>query len=74
MNAERTIEIIGRRVNEGTTVSIDGQVSWPLAQYQTVRITRAKGDFLVVNNPLRNAWDTLATKLRWAQKPQYSQE
>ncbi|MCF7972184.1 MAG: NAD(+)/NADH kinase [Phycisphaerae bacterium] len=74
LNAERTIEILGRRVNDGTTVSIDGQVSWPLAQHETVKITRAKGDFLVVNNPLRNAWDTLATKLRWAQKPQYSQE
>jgi len=74
LNAERTIEIIGRRVNDGTTVSIDGQVSWPMAQHKTVRITRAKGDFLVVNNPMRNAWDTLATKLRWAQKPQYSGE
>jgi NAD+ kinase len=74
LNAERTIEIIGRRVNDGTTVSIDGQVSWPLALQQAVKIKRAKGDFLVVNNPRRNAWDTLATKLRWAQKPQYSQE
>ena len=74
LNAECTIEIIGRRVNDGTTVSIDGQVSWPLAQQKTVKIKRAKGDFLVVNNPLRNAWDTLATKLRWAQKPQYSRE
>ncbi|MCP4453617.1 MAG: NAD(+)/NADH kinase [Planctomycetes bacterium] len=72
LNAERTIEIIGRRVNDGTTVSIDGQVSWPMSQLDRVKITRAKGDFLVVNNPLRDAWDTLATKLRWAQKPQYS--
>ena len=74
LNAERTIEIIGRRVNDGTTVSIDGQVSWPMSQMDRVKITRAKGDFLVVNNPLRNAWDTLATKLRWAQKPQYNGE
>ncbi len=74
LNAESTIEIIGRRVNDGTTVSIDGQVSWPMSTQDRVKITRAKGDFLVVNNPLRNAWDTLATKLRWAQKPQYSDE
>ena len=74
LNAECTIEIIGRRVNDGTTVSIDGQVSWPMSHLDRVKITRAKGDFLVVNNPLRNAWDTLATKLRWAQKPQYSGE
>ena len=72
LNAESTIEIIGRRMNDGTTVSIDGQVSWPMSHLDCVKITRAKGDFLVVNNPLRNAWDTLATKLQWAQKPQYS--
>jgi len=26
---------------------------------------------LIVNNPLRNQWDTLATKLSWAEKPKY---
>lgn len=72
MNANRTIELIGRRVNEGTTVSIDGQVSWPLKKGDVVQVTKAKGEFLVVNNPMRTAWDTLATKLRWAQKPRYS--
>lgn len=74
LNAGSTIEIIGRRVNDGTTVSIDGQVSWPMSHLDRVKITRAKGDFLVVNNPLRNAWDTLATKLQWAQKPRYSRQ
>ena len=72
MNAQRTIELIGRRVNAGTTVSIDGQVSWPFQQGDIVKVTKAKDKFLVVNNPMRNAWDTLATKLRWAQKPRYS--
>jgi len=72
INAESTVEITGRRVNTGTTVSIDGQVSWPLAKGDVVHIAKAEEDFLVVNNPLRNSWDTLATKLRWAQKPRYS--
>jgi hypothetical protein len=36
-----------------------------------VRIERSKGDFLIVNNPLRTQWDTLASKLSWAEKPKY---
>ena len=39
-----------------------------------VEVERHKGDFLVVNNPLRTQWDTLATKLRWAEKPKYDRE
>ena len=72
INAQSTVEITGVRVNNGTTVCVDGQVPWTLSQGEVVRITRAKGDFLVVNNPMRNAWDTLATKLGWAQKPKYA--
>jgi hypothetical protein len=39
-----------------------------------VRVKRDKGDFLVVNNPLRTQWDTLATKLNWAGKLRYKSQ
>lgn len=71
INSESTIEVVGIRVNEGTTVSIDGQVSLRLAADEVVRVEREDSDFLIVNNPLRSQWDTLATKLRWAEKPKY---
>jgi NAD+ kinase len=71
INADSKVEVFGVRVNEGTTVSIDGQVSCKLSINDVVRIERHKGDFLVVNNPLRTQWDTLATKLSWAEKPKY---
>ncbi len=74
INAQSTIEITGVRVNDGTTVCIDGQVPRTLSQAEVVQIVKAKGDFLVVNNPLRNAWDTLASKLGWAQKPRYEEK
>ena len=73
INAESTIEVFGVRVNEGTTVSIDGQVSLRLSIDDVVRIQKHSCDFLIVNNPLRNQWDTLATKLRWAEKPKYKE-
>jgi NAD+ kinase len=74
INADSTVEVFGVRVNEGTTVSIDGQVSRKLSSDDVVRIERHKGDFQVVNNPLRTQWDTLATKLSWAEKPKYKND
>ena len=71
INADSKVEVFGVRVNEGTTVSIDGQVSCKLSVDDIVRVERDAGDFLVVNNPLRTQWDTLATKLSWAEKPRY---
>ena len=71
INANSTVEVIGIRVNEGTTISIDGQISLKLGTDDIARIQRQKSDFFIVNNPLRNQWDTLATKLSWAEKPKY---
>lgn len=59
------------RVNEGTTVSVDGQLSCGLSIDDVVRVERQEGDFLIVNNPLRPQWDTLSTKLNWAERPGY---
>ena len=73
INADSTIEVFGVRVNEGTTISIDGQVSLNLSINDVVRVEREDSDFLIVNNPLRSKWDTLATKLSWAEKPKYKQ-
>ena len=72
INADSTIEVIGIRVNEGTTISIDGQLSLKLGTDDIVNIRKHDRDFSIVNNPLRNKWDTLATKLRWAEKPKYN--
>lgn len=73
INADSTVEVFGIRVNEGTTVSIDGQVSQRLSIDDVVNIERGNNDFLIVNNPLRSQWDTLATKLSWAEKPKYKE-
>jgi NAD+ kinase len=71
IRGESKVEVFGIRVNDGTTVSIDGQVSCKLSMNDIVKIERNKGDFLIVNNPLRTQWDALASKLNWAEKPKY---
>ena len=73
INADSKIEVFGVRVNDGTTISIDGQVSKNLSIDDIVIVEKADNDFLIVNNPLRSQWDTLATKLSWAEKPKYKQ-
>lgn len=73
INADSTIEVFGVKVNEGTTISIDGQVSLNLTINDIVRVEKENSDFLIVNNPLRSKWDTLATKLSWAERPKYQQ-
>lgn len=71
IDASKTVDIRCTRVNEGTTVSIDGQVSTGLSADDVVHVAREKSSFLVVNNPMRTRWDTLGTKLGWATKPKY---
>jgi NAD+ kinase len=71
INADSKIEVFGLKVNQGTTISIDGQVSSNLSIDDVVRIEKAESNFLIVNNPLRSHWDTLASKLRWAKTPKY---
>jgi NAD+ kinase len=71
VDADSKVEIAGVRVNEGTTLSIDGQISCKLSIDDVVKVEREKNDFLIVNNPGRTGWETLATKLSWAGKPKY---
>lgn len=73
LNAEHQLKIETLRVNEQTTLLLDGQMQQRLMKNDIVAIRKHSGQFLVVNNPLRTQWDTLATKLHWAQKPRYAQ-
>jgi NAD+ kinase len=74
IDADNKIEIYPQRINEGTTVILDGQILSSLKSEDVVTVERHSGSFLVVNNPLRTQWDTLAGKLSWAQKPKYKRK
>lgn len=71
ISAQSIIEVISVKINTGTTVLVDGHVFYKLSPEDVVRIEKHPGKFLIVNNPLRTQWDTLATKLNWAKKPKY---
>ncbi|MDH7600340.1 MAG: NAD(+)/NADH kinase [Sedimentisphaerales bacterium] len=73
IEADRTIEIRPVRLNEGTTLSVDGQLGCGLGHQDRIEVKRARCDFLFINNPFRDSWQTLATKLGWAGLPRYHQ-
>ncbi|MBN1127283.1 MAG: NAD(+)/NADH kinase [Sedimentisphaerales bacterium] len=72
ISAESPIQIRPVRINQGTTILLDGQVEHKLKMDDSILIERHPGSFLVVNNPMRTQWDTLAGKLNWAEKPKYN--
>ncbi len=74
IDAASVVEIRCTRINEGTTVSVDGQVATKLALGEVLNVARVRSSFLVVENPMRTRWDTLVTKLGWARKPRYAPE
>ena len=71
ISADSRIEIYPQQINQGTSVTMDGQILSALDCDDVITVEKDKGAFLVVNNPLRTQWDTLAGKLNWAQKPRY---
>ncbi len=74
INADSKVEVFCVRLSDGTTISIDGQDSTGLLVGDVVKVERENSDFLVVNNPLRTRWDTLAAKLGWAETPKYKRD
>ncbi len=74
ISADSKVEIHPQRINKGTTVTLDGQAFRLLKDGDVVTVEKHNGAFLVVNNPLRTQWDTLAGKLSWAEKPKYKRK
>ena len=67
--AETEIRITPIRVNSGTHVSFDGQVSQPLVAGQHMVVRRTAKPLQLVENPTLTHWQRLGSKLHWAQSP-----
>lgn len=64
-----TIAIYPVNANPGTSISFDGQVIEKLSASQCVVIRRRAMPIRLVENPRMSHWQTLASKLQWAQAP-----
>lgn len=72
VDSDSIVEVRVLRVNEGTTLLIDGQLSSSLEEKDVLRVRRFGEDFRLVHNPCCPHWHTLVTKLRWGQTPSYN--
>ncbi len=71
ISPDSKISVAFRRLNEGTQLTLDGQISCAIESGDLVLVEEHNKTFKVVNNPLRTKWDTLASKLSWAGIPKY---
>ena len=72
VSPQNEIGIIAQRVNKGTSIILDGQVSREFAVGQELKVRRGKDSLQVVASPTRDHWGTLGAKLHWAKGPKYS--
>ncbi len=63
------IEVRMVKVNEGSTLVVDGQISIPLHQGDVIRCQRGPRDFKLVGNPNTSPGSTLVAKLGWGRRP-----
>ncbi len=69
VDCQSIIEVKMLRVNQGTSLLIDGQLSSKLNRDDVIRVRRSENQFKLVRNPCYAHWHTLVTKLRWGQNP-----
>ncbi|MBI5722453.1 MAG: NAD(+)/NADH kinase [Planctomycetes bacterium] len=67
----RTIAITATRVNAGTAVIVDGQISCRLCDADTVKVRKAAKPMLIYPHPGLSFFDTLSRKLQWGISPHH---
>ena len=63
------ITLEARRVNPGTTLIVDGQITTPLCKGDIVEIRKSSHEVLIVPHPGKSFFHTLSTKLHWGASP-----
>ncbi len=71
VSSDSRIEISIIRANAGTSLVLDGQVSFPLVSGHRLIIARDMRTVRFVLNPETTYWQTLLDKMRWAAPPTY---
>lgn len=69
--ADETIAVTAVRVNEGTTLVIDGQLTRHLRVGERVRLRRGAPRVRLIHDPRAEFWSTVVQKMRWATGPTY---
>lgn len=74
LSSDSRIEVLARKINPGSSLIIDGQVTRPLSEGAVLAAYPAAGRFLLVHNQQHSRWHTLQTKLNWGVGPNYERD
>jgi len=72
LKANQVIDVIATRANDGTTLTIDGQISVPFHMGDCLSVSASPHKFKLVRHPGQGRWHTLVTKLKWGVRPEMS--
>ncbi|MBN1511719.1 MAG: NAD(+)/NADH kinase [Phycisphaerae bacterium] len=67
LEQDAVVEVVAKRVNHGTAVIVDGQMSCGLRPDDRVVVRRSQTTFKLVHNPMYPRWHKLVDKLGWGQ-------
>lgn len=71
MRGDKTVRITATKVNEGTALIVDGQVSSGLCDGDTIEVRRTETPLRTIPNPRRGFFNTLTSKLQWGRSPHH---
>ncbi|MDY6913190.1 MAG: NAD(+)/NADH kinase [Planctomycetota bacterium] len=72
VRTDRPIRVTAARLNEGSAVIIDGQISTGLCDGDVLEVGRASTPMRIFPHPGRAFFDTLTTKLQWGRSPHHT--
>lgn len=73
VGGDATVRITADRLNPGTTLFVDGQVSTPVKSDQGVEIRRADCTAKIISHPGGTFFRTLIDKLHWGRSPHHKE-
>ncbi len=65
---QATIEFILESEESDVSLTLDGQVGFPLSPFDRVVITKAKEPVLFIKSPFKDYFEILRTKLKWGER------
>ena len=74
VSSHNVVVVVASRVNPGTTLFCDGQVTAKLSKGDKVIVRRSPHDVRLIENPKTLQWRNLSQKLNWAAAPKYGEE
>ncbi len=67
----RTVRTILKSAPEGTSLTVDGQIGWPLQVGDEVAVRTGARNLYLVTNPANNYYSILRKKLNWGGRAHY---